>query len=74
MIAEAIGDPSRSRSVVELLALTAAGALLQAHAPPMVSDAFLATRLHGAFRHSYGVGLSCGDIHGITARAAPILA
>ena len=43
--------------MVELLALTAAGALLQAHAPPAVSDAFLATRLYGAFRHTYGVGL-----------------
>jgi putative acyl-CoA dehydrogenase len=74
MLAEAVGHPSRSRSVVELLALTAAGALLQAHAPPTVSDAFLATRLYGAFRHSYGVGLGGGDIHGVAARAAPILA
>jgi putative acyl-CoA dehydrogenase len=60
--------------VVELLALTAAGALLQAHAPPEVSDAFLATRLYGAFRHSYGVGLGGGDIHSIASRAAPVMA
>jgi len=38
-----------------------------------VSDAFLATRLYGAFRHSYGVGLGGGDIHGIAARAAPVM-
>jgi peroxiredoxin len=47
--------------------------LLQAHAPPQVSDAFLATRLYGAFRHSYGVGLGGGDIHGIAARAVPVM-
>ena len=74
MLGEAVGDPARGRSVIELLALTAAGALLQAHAPSTVSDAFLATRLYGAFRHSYGVGLGGGDIHGIATRAAPILA
>jgi len=73
LLAEAARDQARARSVVELLALTAAGALLQAHAPPAVSDAFLATRLYGAFRHSYGVGLG-GDIHAIAARAAPTLA
>jgi len=72
MLGEAVGNPARARSVIELLALTAAGALLQAHAPPTVSDAFLATRLYGAFRHSYGVGLGGGDIHGIAARAAPV--
>ena len=74
MLGEAVSDPARARSVVELLALTAAGALLQAHAPPAVRDAFLATRLYGAFRHSYGVGLGGGDIQGIAARAAPMLA
>jgi hypothetical protein len=36
-----------------------------------VSDAFLGTRLYGAFRHSYGVGLTDADIGGIAARAAP---
>jgi putative acyl-CoA dehydrogenase len=74
MLGEAVQDPTRARSVVELLALTAAGALLHAHAPPVVSDAFLATRLYGAFRHSYGVGLGGGDIHGIAMRAAPAVA
>ena len=73
MLAEAAQDQTRARSVVELLALIAAGALLQAHAPPAVSDAFLATRLYGAFRHSYGVGLGGGDIEGIASRAAPIM-
>jgi putative acyl-CoA dehydrogenase len=74
LLGEAARDQARARSVVELLALTAAGALLQAHAPPAVSDAFLATRLYGAFRHTYGVGLGGGDIHSIAARAAPSLA
>jgi len=71
LFAEAVRDQARARSVVELLALTAAGALLQAHAPPAVSDAFLGTRLYGAFRHSYGVGLAGADIQGIAERAAP---
>jgi putative acyl-CoA dehydrogenase len=74
LLGEAARDQARARSVVELLALTAAGALLQAHAPPEVSDAFLATRLYGAFRHSYGVGLGGGDIHSIASRAAPVMA
>ena len=59
--------------MVELLALTAAGAILQENAPPAVSDAFLGTRLYGAFRHSYGVGLAGADIDGIAARAAPMV-
>lgn len=70
-LAEATRDQARTRALVELLALTAAGALLQAHAPPSVSDAFLGTRLYGAFRHSYGVGLAGADIDGIASRAAP---
>ena len=74
LLAEAVRNQARARSVVELLARTAADALLQAHAPPAVSDAFLATRLYGDFRHSYGVGLGGGDIHGIAARATPMLA
>ena len=73
MLAEAMRDQARARSVVELLARAAAGALLQAHAPPSVSDAFLATRLCGVSRHSYGVGLGSGDIRGIAARAIPVL-
>jgi putative acyl-CoA dehydrogenase len=71
LLAEAARDQARARAVVELLALTAAGAILQENAPPAVSDAFLGTRLYGAFRHSYGVGLAGADIDGIAARAAP---
>ena len=74
MLAEAARDQARARAVVEFLALTAAGALLQAQAPSSVSDAFLGTRLYGAFRHSYGVGLAGADIAGIAARATPMVA
>lgn len=74
LLAEAARDQARARAVVELLALTAAGALLQAHAPPAVSDAFLGSRLYGAFRHSYGVGIAGADIEGIAGRAAPMVA
>jgi putative acyl-CoA dehydrogenase len=68
---EAVHDEAHAHALVELLALTAAGALLQAHAPPAVSDVFLGTRPYGGFRHTYGVGLAGADIQGITARAAP---
>lgn len=49
-----------TRALVEMLALAAAAALLRAHAPVPVSDGFVATRLDGGFRHTYGAGR--GDI------------
>ena len=73
MLAEAVQDQTRARSVVELLGHTAAGGVLHAQAARGESDAIVATRLYGAFRHSYGVGLGGGDIHGIAARAAPVM-
>ncbi len=48
LFADAERDHGRARSLVELLALTAAGALLRAHAPSPVSDTFIATRLAAA--------------------------
>jgi putative acyl-CoA dehydrogenase len=71
LASEALQDQAHARTLVELLALTAAGALLLAHGPPAVSDAFIATRLGGDSRRGYGAGLSAADPSGILARAAP---
>jgi len=63
-------DQGTARALVELLARACAGALLLGHAPQAVSDAFLATRLDGGSRQTYGAA-GVGDTSGIVARAAP---
>jgi putative acyl-CoA dehydrogenase len=71
LFADVLRDQGQARSLVELLALTAAGTLLRAHAPAPVSDTFIATRLGGGFRQTYGAGLGSADARAIAARAAP---
>ena len=61
----------RARAFVEGLALVAAGSLLRAHAPTAVADAFIATRLTGRWRHTYGQGLERADVAAILARTLP---
>jgi putative acyl-CoA dehydrogenase len=61
----------RARDLTESLALLAAGTILRAHAPAAVADAFIATRLSGAARHTYGQGLSGADTRAIVDRALP---
>ena len=61
----------RGRALLEGLALVAAGALLRAHAPAAVADAFIATRLSGSPRYTYGQGLERADTGAILARALP---
>jgi putative acyl-CoA dehydrogenase len=73
LIAESARDQRAARTLVEQLALLQAGALLIRHAPDAVSDGFLATRLGGPWRHTYGAGLARVDTGGILARAAPKL-
>jgi putative acyl-CoA dehydrogenase len=74
LLAEVARDQAAARALVELLALTQAGALLHTHAPHAVSDAFLATRLGGGWRHTYGAGRVRADSSAIIARAAPQMA
>jgi putative acyl-CoA dehydrogenase len=74
LIAECARDQRAARTLVEQLALAEAGALLIHHAPEAVSDGFLATRLGGTWRHTYGAGLARADTAAILARAAPRLA
>ncbi len=66
-------DQGAARTLVELLALAGAAALLAIYAPRHVNDAFLATRLHGSWRNTYGAGLAHADTRAILARAAPQL-
>jgi putative acyl-CoA dehydrogenase len=63
---------SRARQLAEQLALLAAGAILRAHAPAAVADAFIATRLVASSRaRIYGSGLDKADVGAILARATP---
>ena len=62
---------ANARSFVEGLALVAAASLLAAHAPAAVADAFIATRLEGHPRQTYGSGLPRVDARTILARALP---
>jgi putative acyl-CoA dehydrogenase len=61
----------RGRALAEALATLAAGAILRAHAPAYVADAYLATRLSGLPRQTYGQGLDAADTRGIVERAFP---
>ncbi len=61
----------RARALLEGLALTAAGCIIRAHAPQAVGDAFIAARLSGVPRFTYGQGLEWSDTKAILARALP---
>jgi putative acyl-CoA dehydrogenase len=61
----------RGRALAEALATLAAGTILRAHAPAYVADAYLATRLSGLSRQTYGQGLDVADTRGIVERAFP---
>lgn len=61
----------RARSFVEGLARVSAGALLRAHAPAAVADAYIATRLSGDFRQTWGQGLEKADTRAILDRTLP---
>ena len=62
---------ARARALLEGLALLAAGCILRAHAPQAVADAFIAARLSGVPRFTYGQGLEWSDTKAILARALP---
>jgi putative acyl-CoA dehydrogenase len=63
------GLEADARLLAEQLALIAAGALLQMHAPHYVAEAFIASRMGGGWRQTYGAGLRGADSAAITARA-----
>ncbi len=59
----------RARQLVECFAVLAAGTILRAHAPATVADAFIATRIGGSPRSSYGQGIDWADARSIVDRA-----
>ena len=59
----------RGRALAEMLAVVSAGAILRAHAPAAIADAFIATRLSGSPRHTYGIGVDWADTSAILERA-----
>jgi putative acyl-CoA dehydrogenase len=61
----------RARALMEGLALTAAGCIIRAHAPQARGDAFIAARLSGVPRFTYGQGLEWSDTKAILERALP---
>jgi putative acyl-CoA dehydrogenase len=73
LLADATRDQSMARAFIEQLALAEAAALLHAHAPNAVSDAFLATRLEGSWRSTYGTGAHKMDTRAIIDWVGPVL-
>lgn len=61
----------RGRTLAEALATLAAAAILRAHAPNCVADAFIASRLSGHPRQTYGQGLDGANTRAIIDRALP---
>ncbi|MGH6815939.1 MAG: isovaleryl-CoA dehydrogenase [Hyphomicrobiaceae bacterium] len=59
------------RALVESLAVIAAATILRTHAPTAVADAFVAARLAGVPRHTYGAQAGSAAGKAILARAAP---
>ena len=54
-----------------MVATLAAATILFAHAPAPIADAFIATRLGGRMRQTYGQGLERADTRAIITRASP---
>ncbi len=73
-VAQALQDASLAREVAQQLVLLVQSALLAAHAPPAVAEAFVATRLQqqGGGR-VFGVGLAAAQAQGLLERAWPPL-
>jgi putative acyl-CoA dehydrogenase len=61
----------RARDLTETLATLAAATILRAHAPAVVADAFIATRLSGPACQTFGQGLDRVDTRWILERALP---
>jgi putative acyl-CoA dehydrogenase len=58
----------RARALLEALANVAAGTMLRQHAPQSVADGFIAARMAGVPRQTYGSGLEWADTRAILDR------
>jgi putative acyl-CoA dehydrogenase len=76
-LADEFSDPDgleqRARRIVERMALALQGALLVRHAPPAVTDAFVASRLAGDSGLAYGTLPAGADFGAIIERHRPVL-
>jgi putative acyl-CoA dehydrogenase len=72
LLTEARDLDRRARALLEGLALAAAGAILRRHAPSVIADAFIGTRLEAGQRAGYGAGVRGADTAAILARALPV--
>jgi putative acyl-CoA dehydrogenase len=57
--------------LIETLATVAAGTMLRHHAPDAIADGFIAARLAGAPRQTFGSGLEWADTRAILNRTLP---
>jgi len=64
-------NEAAARTLTERLALLVAASLLKAHAPVEVSDSFIATRLEGRWRVTYGQLPEDTPVRAILDRAFP---
>lgn len=67
------GLETQARSLAERMALLMASVLLRSHAPDEVAEPFIASRLAGGWRHTYGAGLKDANHRTILARAGETL-
>jgi putative acyl-CoA dehydrogenase len=58
----------RARALIEQLAAVAAATMLRRHAPPAIADGFIAARLTGSPRQTFGCGLERADVRAILDR------
>jgi putative acyl-CoA dehydrogenase len=70
--AQALHDASLGRQLAQQLVLLVQAALLGAHAPQAVADAFVDTRLRGAGGRVFGVGVPIGQADALLRRAWPV--
>ena len=72
LCAQAQHDASLARQVAQQLVLLVQAALLGAHAPRALADAFVETRLRGRGGRVFGVGVPIGEAGALLRRAWPL--
>jgi putative acyl-CoA dehydrogenase len=72
LCAQAPHEPSLARQLAQQLVLLVQAALLGAHAPQAVADAFVDTRLRGAGGRVFGVGVPIAQAEALLRRAWPL--
>jgi putative acyl-CoA dehydrogenase len=71
LIASPADREANARMLLEAMARIAAASLLRAHAPELVADAFIASRVGAAYRTTYGADRAIADARAILKRGFP---